>query len=313
VARSVLQGWLAQLTAVGIDPAAIYADMSLLPSNPGQTVLWLENDRLSVRRPGHLPIAVELIPVTEAMIVAGVIADPLAGHGDSAPQESALLYVEPEDWAKVQSEVDKLTDQFASLNIQLLPDGPLPWLARSLGATDAVNLLQGEFARGTDYGAGWRRWRAAGALAAALLLVHVAVAAIQLRQAKHETAALDGEISQVFSSAMPAEKLQDPRRQMQTRLDRIRHSGAGPEVFLHTLQALSGALAATPKTSIDSMSYHENALDMKLTAPSLAELSKLSQLVGKQGLAAEIESSTPVGSGIQANLQVHAAGAKARR
>src|ERR1700735_4679230 len=48
VSRSVLQGWLSELTAAGIEPVAIYADMSLLPQNPGQTVLWLEGGRLSV-------------------------------------------------------------------------------------------------------------------------------------------------------------------------------------------------------------------------------------------------------------------------
>jgi general secretion pathway protein L len=313
VSRSVLQGWLAQLAAAGIEPVAIYADMSLLPANPGQTVLWLENSRLAVRRPGKLPFAVELTPVTEALIVAGVIADPLAEHGSAKVPESALLYVTREDWAKVQDEVEKLVDQFESLKIQLLPDGPLPWLARSLADTDAVNLLQGEFARTKDYGARWHRWRAVAALAVGLLVVHVAAEAVQLRQAKRETAALDTEIAQVFTAAMPGEPMQSPRRQMQTRLDRIRHSGPGPEYFLRTLQVLSGALAATPKTSIDSMSYREEALDMKVTAPGLAELSQLTQLVGKQGLAAEIQSSTAVGSGVEAHLQVRTAGSKTRR
>ncbi|MEA3133930.1 MAG: ral secretion pathway protein, partial [Gammaproteobacteria bacterium] len=138
VSRSVLQGWLADLAAAGIQPVAVYADMSLLPQNPGQTVLWLENGRLSVRRPGKLPFAVELTPVTEALIVAGVIPDPLAGGADALALENAILYVTREDWANVQDEFEKLVDQFASLKIQLLPDGPLPWLARDLAATDAV-------------------------------------------------------------------------------------------------------------------------------------------------------------------------------
>jgi len=45
VSRSVLQGWISELSAAGIEPTAMYADMSLLPENPGQTVLWLENER----------------------------------------------------------------------------------------------------------------------------------------------------------------------------------------------------------------------------------------------------------------------------
>ncbi len=312
VSRSLLQGWMAQLTAAGIEPAAIYADISLVPDNPGQTVLWLEKARLAVRRPGMLPIAVELTPVSEALVVAGVIPDPLEAAAPKAP-ESAILYLTREDWLKVQDEFEGLADQFASLKVQLLPDGPLPWLARNLAATDAVNLLQGEFARATDYGARWRQWRTAALLAAGLLASHLSAEALQIHRANRETKALDGEIAQIFAKIMPSEKMDDPRGQMQARLDRIRRSGPGPEYFLRTLQGLSTALASSPNTSIDSLSYREQSLDMKVTAPSLAALSQLTQLMGKQGMAAEIQSSTPTNSGIEAHLQVRTEGAKAHR
>jgi len=312
VSRSVMQAWLSELSAAGLTPAAIYADMSLLPLNPGQSVLWLERGRLSVRRPGKLPFAVELTPVTEAMIVAGVIADPLAADAHSHTMESAILYATREDWEAVQDEIETLADRFASLKIQLLPDGPLPWLARSLEGTDAVSLLQGEFAP-ISTGAGWHKWRTAGALAAGLLAVHMAADAVQLRQAKHESAALDAQIAQVFSSSMPAVEMKDARRQMQTRLDRIRHSGPGPQHFLRTLQAFSEAISESPNTTIDSMSYRQDLLEMRVTAPSLAAISQLSQRVGKQGLAAEIQSSTPVAAGVEAHLQVRTAGAPKAR
>ncbi|MGO9515215.1 MAG: type II secretion system protein GspL [Steroidobacteraceae bacterium] len=313
VSRSVLQGWITDLNSVGIEPTAMYADMSLVPENPGQTVLWLEKTRLAVRRPGSLPFAVELTPVCEALVVAGVVPDPLDESMDPRALESAILYVTREDWARVQDEFEELAQKFASLKIQLLTDGPLPWLARNLAAADAVNLLQGEFARSTDYAERWRQWRTAALLAVGLLLTHVAAEALQIHRANHEAAALDSEIAQVFSQVMPAEKMLDPRRQMQSRLDRIHRSGAGPEYFLRILQALSGAVSAAPKTTIDALSYREQSLDMKVTAPSLAALSQLSQLVGKQGLTAEIQSSTPVGSGVEAHLQVRTEGAKASR
>ncbi len=313
VSRSVLQGWISELNSAGIDPVAMYADMSLVPENPGQTVLWLEKARLAVRRPGQLPFAVELTPVSEALVVAGVIADPLEEASTPRTLENAVLYVTREDWAKVQREFEGLSDQFESLKVQLLGDGPLPWLARTLAATDAVNLLQGEFTRSTDYSARWHQWRAPALLAVGLLVAHVAAEALQIHQANHETAALDKEIALLFSQSMPAEKMQDPRRQMQSRLDRIRRSGPGPEYFLRTLQALSGAVSSTPKTNIDALSYREQSLDMKVTAPSLAALSQLSQMVGKQGLTAEIQSSTPVGSGVEAHMQVRPEGAKTHR
>ena len=210
VSRSVLQGWIAELAAAGLDPQAIYPDISLMPENPGQTVLWLEKERLAVRRPGALPFAVELSPVREALVVAGVIADPLESTAEPKPKESAILYATREDWVRVQGDFEDLLEDFASLKVQLLADGPLPWLARGLGNPDAINLLQGEFSRTTDYGARWRQWRMAAGLAAALLLIHVAAQALQIRNAKHESAALDGEISQIFSSAMPGDAPDGP-------------------------------------------------------------------------------------------------------
>jgi general secretion pathway protein L len=317
VSRTVLQGWLSELAAAGIEPSAIYADISLVPDNPGQTILWLEKSRLAVRRPGALPFAVELTPVADALVVAGVLADPLAESAEEGaepqPLESAVLYANREDWALVQDEFTSLAGKFASLKVQILTDGPLPWLARHIGAADSVNLLQGEFARTTDYGVRWHRWRTAALLAGGLLVAHVAAAALKIHQAHHETKALDGEIAQLFSQTMPTETQQDARRQMESRLNRIRHSGAGPQYFLRALEVLSGAVSATPKTTIDALSYREQSLDMKVSAPSLAALSQLSQLVAKQGLQAEIQSSKPVDAGVEAQMQVRAPGAKAQR
>ena len=313
VSREVLEGWTAQLKSAGLEPLAIYPDISLMPENPGQTVLWLEKSRLAVRRPGSLPFAVELSPVSEALVVAGVIADPLDATSEPKVPESVVLYITREDWVQAQDEVKLVSDKFDSLKVQLLPDGPLPWLARTLPTTDAVNLLQGEFARTTDYGARWLRWRTAALLAAGLLAVHITAQALQIRHAKHESADLDSQMANVFSTAMPTEVIQDPRRQMQARLDRIRKSGAGPEYFLRTLKVLSGALAAAPKTDIDALSYREESLDMKISAPSLASISQISQFVGKQGMTAEIQSSTPVAGGVEAHIQLRSQASRAHR
>ena len=313
VSRAVLQGWLSDLAAAGLEPLAMYPDISLMPENPGQTVLWLEKERLAVRRPGALPFAVELSPVSEALVVAGVIADSLDAAAELKVPESAVLYVTREDWARSQQEFERLDEKFASLKVQLLPDGPLPWLARGLDNADAVNLLQGDFARTSDFSARWRQWRTAALLAAALLVVHVAAQALQIRQAKHETAVLDEQIASVFSAAMPGERLQDARRQMQSRLDRIRKSGASPEYFLRALQVLSGALSATPKTGIDALSYRDDSVDMRVSAPSLASLSQLSQFIGKQGMTAEIQSSTPITGGVEAHMRLRGQTSRAPR
>jgi general secretion pathway protein L len=313
VSREVLAGWMSAMTTAGIEPVAIYADMALLPQNPSQTVLWLEQSRLAVRRPQSLPFAVELSPVTEALTIAGVIADPLDTEAVPKAPESALLYVTRDDWNRVQDEFEGLIGRFESLKVQILQDGPLPWLARELAATDAVNLLQGEFERATDYGARWRQWRPAAFLAAGLLVAHVGVQAVEIRAAKQESAALDKQIAEVFAAAMPSETPTDPRRQMQARLERIRKASAGPQHFLRSLQAVSQAASGGPPLTVDALGFREQTLDLKLTAPNIDAISHLSQGIVKQGLSADIQSSTPVANGIEAHLQIKPPAARAQR
>lgn len=303
VSRAIIQGWMMQLNSAGITPLALYADMSLMQANPGQTVLWLEGERLAVRRPGMLPFAVELTPVSDALIIAGVIADPAADEQQRA-LENAILYLTRDDWARVKPEFEALADRFNTFKVQLLAEGPLPWLGRELVGTDAVNLLQGEFTAAADYGDRWRQWRVAALLAVVLLATHVGAQALQLHQANKQSAALDGEISQVFAAVMPSSRMEDPRRQMQERLDRIHRAGSGPQYFLKTLQALGGAITAMPRTTVDSLSFRDQTLDMKLTAPSVDALSQFSQIVVRQGLSADIQSSTPVAGGVEAHMQV---------
>jgi general secretion pathway protein L len=305
VSRQVLEGWLATLAAAAIEPAAVYADIALLPANPGQNVLWLEGDRLAVRRPGRLPFTVELTPLADALQVAGVVADAIPDALDPDRPGGSVLHCTREEWSRVQAEVEALGDRFESLKIQLFADGPLPWLAKGLPGTDAVNLLQGEFAREPDYGARWRQWRVAALLGAILLGAHVAAQGLQIHQANRRAEALEAEIAQAYSAVMPGVPVPEAHRQMESRLARIRRSGTGPEYFLQALQAVTGAVGAVPKTSVDALSYRGQTLDMKVTAPSVDALSQLSQHMGRSGLTADIQSSTPVSGGVEAHLQLH--------
>jgi len=296
VSRAILQGWIAALSQAGIDPIAVYADVSLMPDNPGHTVLWLEGDRLSVRHPNSLPIMIEMTPVTEALAITGILD----------VDASALLYITAEDWSRVHDEFEQVVERFGSLNVQVLPDGPLPWFARELAASSAVNLLQGEFSRSTDYGSQWRLWRSAAMLAAGLLLAHVAMQALQIRQANRQSVVTEQQIAQVFAQAMPSETAHDARRQMQERLDKIRKAQGGPESFLRIAQAVSGAIGASPQVDIEALSFREQTMDMKVTAANVQSLAALTQSVAQQGLSADIQSSTPAGSRVEAHLQIRA-------
>ena len=226
---------MSQLAAAGIEPVAMYADISLVPENPGQTVLWLEKSRLAVRRPGALPFAVELTPVTEALVVAGVIPDPL----DEPPREAKS----PRPWKARCCTSPARTGRGYRTSFRGWPASSL----RSRCSFSPMDRCRGSRAvcqppmrsiccrasspappTTAPAGSMAHRRDARGGL----LVAHVAAAALQIHQANHETQRSTARSRKSSQQAMPAEKMQDPRRQMQSRLDRIRHSGAGPEYFL---------------------------------------------------------------------------------
>ncbi len=310
VSRGTLDTWLAQLAAAGILPLALYSEASLLPANPAQTVLWLEQDRLVVRRPGALPFVVEVAPIADALALAGVIAEPDAPASEPRAMENAILYLTREDWTRTEAEFERLLPRFDTLKVQLLADGALPWLARGLNAPDAVNLLQGDFARATPYGERWREWRVAAFLGLGLIGAHVAAQAIQIRAAHRESARLDTEIGRVYASTMPTEPLSDARRQLQSRLKRIRAQASGPDLYLRMMQALAAALPPGAQTTIESLSFHDRTIDLKLAAKSIELLSPLSQSLAARGYTTAIQSSTPGKDGVEANLRIRAPGAR---
>lgn len=304
VARTALEGWLAALRGAGLEPAALHADLAWLPDNPGQTVLWLEGERLAVRRPGALPLMVEAAPLADALEACGLICDPAAAQAEPQPLANAILYLGREDWERVQNEVESLLPRFETLKVQLLADGPLPWLARSLTTRGAVNLLQGEFARTPPLAKRLHEWRVAAILAAALLVVHIGAQSIELAHAHRERARLDAQIGQLYSTAMPGEPMQDARRQMQQRLQLIRASATGPQRFLHAMQALATAVAASPQTTIESFAFRDGSMDLTVAAHAIDGLSQLAGSLGRQGFAAEIQSSTPTKDGIEGHLRI---------
>lgn len=308
VARKIMDEWQARLEAAGLAPSAMHVDASLLPQNPGQSVLWLEGSRLSLRRASGQAVTIEVSPIEEALLAVGLITEAGSSQeGGSAlpePPESVLLYCTPDDWARVQGEFDRLQERFSSLKVQLLPEGPLPWLGREYPHADAINLLQGNYVAHEAQSSTWRRWRTAALLAAGLLGTHVAAESLALHRANTQNTELRARIEQVFSQAMPGEKPVDPRHQMQVRLQQIRGSGGGPQHFLKALHGLAVAAASQPGIHVDAMSFRDGTLDLKLTAPGVGDLAQLAQRISKDGLTAELQSSNPVAKGIEGRLQV---------
>ena len=65
--------------------------------------------------------------------------------------------------------------------------------------------------------------------------------------------------------------------QCQARLDRIRKATGGPQYFMRMTQALGGAITGLQGVTIEALSFHEQAMDLKVTATNVESLSSLTQ------------------------------------
>jgi general secretion pathway protein L len=298
VARALLNDWLATLRAAGINPDAIYADSDLLPENPGQAVVLLEEGGVFVRPPGASAVTLPADALGQALDIAALQADTASGA------RGLILYTGAAEWQQHSAQVEAVRPQFDGIKIQLLTGGPLALFAQQLPLGSAINLLQGDYAPKSGAAVGWQAWRVAAMLLAGLVVLHIGGKAVQLHFLKTREHQVDASIRDTVRSAMPGDpNLLDARKRMEQRLAAARGAGTG---LLPALQALAQARGAAPGTNLQSLNFHNGAVEMKLSAPDASSLDHLNQTLRSNGWQADLLGGTNTGAGYEGRIQVHA-------
>jgi general secretion pathway protein L len=302
VARARMQEWLDRLQASGIHPDAVYAETSALPTTPNNVTLVIDNGRVYVQRENVPGAVLEVEPLIEALQLA-------LASGEEA-REHVTIYVSEADYERERDLLEGLREFTASLQIKLLPDGPLPLMATKVVTAAPVNLLQGPYTVKRKLGISFAPWRYAAMLAAVFVAVHFGVKGWQYWHYKQVEAALDRKIVAVFQQAIPGAPVPDPlqaRRQVELRLSQLR--GTAPEsAMMATLAALSDALAQAPNTTVEAIAYRNNTTDVRVLAPSVDALDRIRQVATEKGLGAEIQSANPRESKFEGRLQFKSSG-----
>ncbi len=293
--REELRSWLDALRSAGLDPQAIVPDTLCVPDNPGKIVAVIDSGQLLVRAPGMLPFALDAEPITEAFTLAGLEGEDRHVH----------LCVSQQDWQHSREMIEALREVTGSLELQLLPDGSLPFLASAAVRGEALSLMQGEFARRTGWRAEWQRWRLAAMLAIAVLALHVGVRGFDLIRLNSEQQRLDAAIEQAAQIALPdAESVVDARAQIELRLGGIGAADAGG--LLMQLAAVGGALAGSPGPKLESLGWRDRSLELHVVAPNTDAIARFAQALNARGLTADVASTTPGEDGVQAQLRIAA-------
>lgn len=306
VSRARMDEWIATLRTAGLSTDTMYAETSVLPTVAGAVAVLIDGKRLFVHRENQPGTVIEVEPLLEALQLA------LASGNES--REHVTIFVSEEDYEREREMLEELREFTASLQLKLLPDGPLPLLAANIPIGlkgSAVNLLQGPYAAKTKLNVSFAPWRYAAVLAAVFVAAHIGLKGWQYVHYKKVESQLDAQIAETYQQALPGAPVPDPleaRRQVEQILGQLR--GTGPTSgMLTTLAMLSEAMAQAPNTDIEALSYRDNVTDLRVLTPSVDALDRIRQVAGERGVNAEIQSTNPRDSKVEGRLQLKKAGA----
>lgn len=308
VARARIDGWLAELRAVGLNPQAIYSEASLVPAMPGQLIVLLDGDTITLRPADGPPLVMPVLSLGDAFEMA-LAAQVSQVAGLEPPPLGLLVYAGHDEWQAHQNQIDALRDRFTGVKVQLLPSGTLSVLAPAAASGDAINLLQGALAQASPLQQDWKSWRIAAVLAASLLCLHLGARFFELSRLRKAEAALDSSIQGAFRAAMPGQQnAVNARRRVEVRLAQIRGGGGGG-ALLPALLAIANARSAAPTATIEGITFRDGGVELRMTAPDAASLDAIGQQLRAARWQADIKGLSAAGDSYRGSLQLRKAGA----
>jgi general secretion pathway protein L len=299
VSRALMQRWMDECAAAGVAPDAAYADTAAVPGAATGCTLLLDETQLYVRRADALPHVIDAASLAAALDLE--LPAPDAGAEPAEPAENVTFYAAPADYERHRDVIEGLRERTASLQVKLLPDGPLPLMAAQAREDAGVNLLQGAYAPRSAIGSRLRAWRLPAALAAGVVVAFAANQALGWWQLGRAERALDAQIAEVFAQVLPGQPVVDPRVQIQGALGA---QAAASDALLPAISALAEAMAQAPTARLQSVSYRGNALEVRLTAPSVEMIDGIKQAMNRDGMTAELQSATPRDGAVEGRVQV---------
>ena len=277
VARARLDDWLAQLHAAGVAPDVLLPESLALPWHPDRPTLLVDDGRCVFR-------------LGESSALAGDVDEiaAYAAYAEYAPVVDAWLVGDASSPLPAQEEhvVAHALHAFSALGAGL-------------------NLLQGDYVpRGRSNGLA-RRWRRAAVLVCIALLLALLHPLLDRHKLAGKVTAQHAEMAQLYRRAVPsATSVDDPARQLQSAL--AARGLAHGDGLMNLLAQVAPALAADDRLSLDSLDYRERRLELVVQAGSVADLDAMRQRLARNGLNAEIASTTPGTRGVQGRLRLGA-------
>jgi general secretion pathway protein L len=301
VSRARLEVSLEALRAAGVEPERMLPETLALPFTQGEWRVLVEGERALVRTDAHAGFAADRVNL--APLLRSALEEREEGR---RPARVVLGGDDPQAAAEVRAAIADLTE----LAEPPEAEPALALFARGLAASPAIELLQGTYDRRTSVGAWLRPWRAAAGVALAWLLLEGGLQVADYRRLQTERRELSEDVEAVFREALPdAQRMVNPRVQLERALTALRPAGATGEGFLALLAGAGEVLREQPGARLRGVGYRAGRLDLDLEVPDLQALDHMKQeIASRSALQVNVQSVTAQEGRVQGRLQVSRAG-----
>ena len=298
VSRDLLEEWLAACARAGLNPYCAYSEAEGVPETPGRLTLVVEGDRTYGRTADNELFAMEAMALGEVLNV-------LQGDDDGELRH-VVLYMDDAGHARCEGELGALRARTASLDVQRLPEGPLPRFGSTLIHRPGSDLLQGAYGPKSNWGALLKPWRFAAGLLLGLALLTVLAEGVRYLALSREDQALSVLLQTECQQRLQSAQLASCRTEVARRLAPVEAAAPADGERRGFLAALFAFTAAgDPDSRVEAMSFRSGVMDLRVHAPSVAVLDALARNLTAAGeFEVSIQAANPTESGIEGRLQI---------
>jgi len=299
IARERLESWLAQCEQAGLSANLIYADTEGVPYTPGNLTLVVEGSRVYGRPPGRPPFVLDSFRLSEILEILS------SEDEDDAASRHIVIYADEAGYARCESEIDTLRERSSSVDLQVLPEGPLPKFGATLVNQPGSNLLQEAYAPTSNWSAWFHPWRMAAALLLGVGILATLGEGARYYALSRQDQALTSQLEIGCQNTFQSPRIATCRSEIERRLLASGDSSAasiGP-VFLATLVAV--AEARNPDSRIEALSFRNGVTDVRVIAPDVPTLDGFAREMARSGrFQVNIQSANPGTDGVEGRLQI---------
>jgi len=169
---------------------------------------------------------------------------------------------------------------------------------------DAVNFLQGQFARSLPWKKWWKTWRIPSVLLLAAVLLNISSAYTRVSALEETNIDLRREIEKTYRSVLPKGAVMDAEKQLRRKVAGLK--GQGAESFVQLFAKVGSVIGKSKELTLQNLNYAGKQSEIRVTvmAKKFEDVEKVRGKLEKLGLSAELTGSSTEGNRTRARLKI---------